>query len=611
MRCKLSFWKDMGRTWINRTVSRLFSAMSDPKKVDPPMREVEKTGKRKPLFDENGFKVRKVQEVANSTKGTDNGNQTIKEEDEDTQYIIDGKLRRTTPYFYTYMTYCKLRWRDRSLLDIFSNEFRLYPASYYVKALESGTVTLNGKKTNKDTIIKNGDLICHRIHRHEPPVSSGPVKIVYQDDKLVVIDKPSGVPVHPTGRYRHNTITYILKKEHGLPVHPINRLDRLTSGLMFLGKTAKAAENMVEQIKNREVSKQYIAKVVGEFPLGDIVVDKPLLTYDPRVSMNVVDEEKGKEAKTEFRRLSYDGEHSIVLCKPYTGRTHQIRVHLQYLGHPIINDPLYSSPDIWGDNLGKNGDFDREKIYERLEKVGKTMLTSSWLHRNNSGIPEGNFSEAGELLTGEKCEVCGQDLYTDPNPNDHELYLHAYKYDSKSPDPEHEGWSYNTELPEWAQEHAKKYMSLAIEEAKKSEPTETAFCVGALLVNGGKVLSTGYSRELQGNTHAEQCALDKYFDKFNTEYVPPGTELYTTMEPCSLRLSGNEPCLDRVLKQNGNISSVFVGVMEPETFVKKNVSYDKLTAANINYIKVDGFEEEAVAIAAKGHKDQAKCEHKH
>ncbi|KAG0688276.1 hypothetical protein C6P40_001189 [Pichia californica] len=547
------------------------------------------------LVDENGFKVRKIQDVAQKTTA-ENTDKTILEEDEDTKYIIDGKLRRTTPYFYTYMTYCKLRWRDRTLLDIFSNEFRLYPESYYVKALENGQVTLNGNKTNKDTVIRNGDLICHRIHRHEPPVSSKPVKIVYQDDKIVVIDKPSGVPVHPTGRFRHNTVTYILKKEHGLNVHPCNRLDRLTSGLMFLGKTAKSAENMVDQIKNREVSKQYIAKVVGEFPINEITIYKPVFTYDPRVSLNIVDENKGKEAKTVFRRISYDGKNSIVLCKPFTGRTHQIRVHLQYLGHPILNDPIYSSPDIWGEDLGKNGNFDKDKVVSILEQVGKTLPTSSYLHRHV------NREESGELLSGKQCEICGQDLYTDPDPNDLELYLHAYKYESNTDNTNNsKSWSYSTELPDWAQENAKKYMQLSIEEAKKSEPTPTAFCVGALLVNGGKILETGYSRELPGNTHAEQCALEKYFTKYNTDKVPPGTELYTTMEPCSLRLSGNEPCLDRVIKQDGNISSVFVGVMEPATFVKNNVSYDKLSDAGINYIKVDGFEEEATQIAAKGH----------
>lgn len=554
-----------------------------------------------PLVDENGFKVRKVQDVASKTPA--NTEKTIREEDEDTRYIIDGKLRRTTPYFYTYMTYCKLRWRDRTLLDVFSNEFRLYPESYYIKALETGKVTLNGVVANKDTVIKNGDLICHRIHRHEPPVSSRPIKIVHQDDDIVVIDKPSGVPVHPTGRYRHNTVTYILKKEYGLNVHPCNRLDRLTSGLMFLGKTAKSADNFVEQIKNREVSKQYIAKVIGEFPVEEVIVDRPVYTYDPRVSMNIVDDINGKEAKTSFKRLSYDGKHSIVLCKPFTGRTHQIRVHLQFIGHPIINDPIYSSPDIWGENLGKNGDFDKEKIFQTLEKVGKTVLSSSWLHRNHNNINKDleKLSASGELMSGKDCEICGQALYTDPDPNDLELYLHAYKYESTNTLDTKKKWSYNTELPDWAQEHAKKYMALAIEEAKKSEPTKTAFCVGAVLVNEGKVLETGYSRELPGNTHAEQCALEKYFAKHDTDKVPPGTELYTTMEPCSLRLSGNEPCLDRVIKQGGNISSVFVGVMEPATFVKNNVSFDKLTDSGINYVKVDGFDEEAVLIAARGH----------
>lgn len=553
-----------------------------------------------PLVDANGFKMRKVHEAASKAAVLGEEDKTVLEEDDKTEYIIDGGLRRTTPYYYTYMTYCKLRWRDRSLLDIFSKEFRLYPESYYVKALENGQVTLNGQRTNKDTIIKNGDLICHRIHRHEPPVSSRPVKIVHEDDELVVIDKPSGVPVHPTGRYRHNTVTYILKKEFGLSVHPCNRLDRLTSGLMFLGKTAKAAEKMVSLIRNREVSKEYIAKVVGEFPVGEIIVDKPLFTYDPRVSLNVVDENQGKEAKTVFKRLSYDGEHSIVLCRPHTGRTHQIRVHLQYLGHPIVNDPIYSSPDVWGPCLGKNGKFDKDSVVEILDGVGKTASTSSWLHRNN-----GSDGPVGEVMSGVKCETCGQEMYTDPDTRDLELYLHAYKYELKSDEKDGvKGWSYQTQLPEWAQESWKSYMQIALNEAKKSEPTPTAFCVGAALVNAGKVLATGYSRELPGNTHAEQCALDKYFAETGDQFVPEGTELYTTMEPCSLRLSGNEPCLQRVIKQDGRIGSVFVGVMEPTTFVKKNVSYEELTSHGIGYFKVDGFESEALAIAARGHEEQ-------
>lgn len=120
---------------------------------------------------------------------------------------------------FTYLTFCKLRWRDRNLLEVFSTEFRDKDREYYKEAIATGQVTINGKVANLDTIIRNGDQISHRTHKHEPPVSSRPIKIVYEDDELVVIDKPSGMPVHPTGRYRFNTVVMILKHEMGKNVH--------------------------------------------------------------------------------------------------------------------------------------------------------------------------------------------------------------------------------------------------------------------------------------------------------------------------------------------------------------------------------------------------------
>lgn len=498
-------------------------------------------------------------------------------------------------------------------MDIFTNEFRLYPKSYYERTLDGGRVFVDGKVAARDTILRNGALLAHKMHRHEPPVTSRPIGIVYQDEDIVVIDKPSGIPVHPTGRYRHNSVTNIMEREMGIKANPCNRLDRLTSGLMFLGKNRSGSDRLVKQIREREVSKEYMAKVVGEFPLGTLQVDVGLYCIEKRLALNGVDTENKfentKDASTTFQRVSYDpvSGTSIVLCKPHTGRTHQIRVHLQYLGHPIVNDPLYSSPDFWGDNLGRAGDYDSEDVVARLDKVGKTETARSWLHKGGEG----------EVLTGEQCPDCGIDLYSDPGPNDLDLYLHAYKYYSTE---EKHGWSYQTALPEWAREKSEDMMKKAIEEARKCGPTQTAFCVGCVLVNKGTIVSEGYSRELEGNTHAEQCALAKLGQ------VPYGTELYTTMEPCSERLSGNEPCLDRILKASANgdtqelslesyttlpgvtvisppqrITTCFVGVMEPGTFIERNVSFDKLTAAGIAYVKVDGFEEEAMAIAKNGH----------
>ncbi|KAK9347223.1 cytidine deaminase-like protein [Lipomyces starkeyi] len=152
------------------------------------------------------------------------------------------------------------------------------------------------------------------------------------------------------------------------------------------------------------------------------------------------------------------------------------------------------------------------------------------------------------------------------------------------------------------------YMTLALEEAKKCVPTPTAFCVGAVIVlpkgapgnttDKDIIISTGYSRELPGNTHAEQCSLDKLAD--NIRPPPKSAVIYTTMEPCSERLSGNVPCVDRIIG-SGIFKSVKVGVIEPDTFIKNNVGKQKLDAAGIQYVLVSGLEKECLEVATSGH----------
>lgn len=331
---------------------------------------------------------------------------------------------------------------------------------------------------------------------------------------------------------------------------------------------------------------------------GTHVVEEPLATVAPKVALNRVRAD-GKPAKTEFKRISYDGQTSIVRCRPYTGRTHQIRVHLQYLGYPIANDPLYSNEWVWGPELGKNGAGNDAEIEEKLNQIGRTQPAGSWINPVDYAkvdAEETAKKASGEVLTGEKCDVCKTDLFSDPSSNDLDLWLHALNYSSLAAENK---WSYQTDFPEWAIEPNRKFMELALEEARKCEGTTTAFSVGALLVKDGKILSTGYSRELPGNTHAEQCALEKYFAKNNgVREVPEGTELYTTMEPCSERLSGNLPCVDRILEA-GTIKTVFVGVLEPDTFVSNNTGKKKLTDAGIEYIHIPGYEKEALEIATK------------
>lgn len=152
-------------------------------------------------------------------------------------------------------------------------------------------------------------------------------------------------------------------------------------------------------------------------------------------------------------------------------------------------------------------------------------------------------------------------------------------------------------------------MQQALTLAKQSDPKPTNFRVGALVVDtsSNSILATGYTLELPGNTHAEQCCFLKLAEQHGvpedrlSEVLPPSLALYTTMEPCSKRLSGNLPCVERVLRLAGSIKKVYVGVLEPKKFVSDNTGQKTLEDAGIEVVHVGGLEEEILEVATAGH----------
>lgn len=157
-------------------------------------------------------------------------------------------------------------------------------------------------------------------------------------------------------------------------------------------------------------------------------------------------------------------------------------------------------------------------------------------------------------------------------------------------------------------------MRLAISLAQAAELRPDNYRVGALLFSPSTntVLSTGYTREIEGNTHAEQCALMKLAREHNLpedrvgEMIPRNTLLYSTMEPCVKRLSGNVSCVDKIIQtrqcgEDKGVGKVYVGLKEPATFVEGNDGFEKLRAAGIECEVVAGFEEETMTIASAGH----------
>jgi pyrimidine deaminase RibD-like protein len=159
-----------------------------------------------------------------------------------------------------------------------------------------------------------------------------------------------------------------------------------------------------------------------------------------------------------------------------------------------------------------------------------------------------------------------------------------------------------------------QYMRLALDQAQESPPKPSNFRVGALLVDAdtGAIISRGYTLECEGNTHAEQCCLLKLAREIYCseervgEALPPNTVIYTTMEPCNLRLSGNLPCVDRIIRTRGKngeqaIKKVYLGVKEPEKFVGENEGRKKLEGHGIECIHVPGLEERILSVAIAGH----------
>jgi tRNA pseudouridine32 synthase len=340
-------------------------------------------------------------------------------------------------------------------------------------SIEGGGIRVNGKVVESvHTRLKNGDVVSHTLHRHEPPVTAQPIGVVHEDDDIIVINKPAGVPVHPAGRYNYNSVVEIMRAERHYHFNPspCNRLDRLTSGIMFVGKHRKAAEAMSFQLKHRTVRKEYVARVIGEFPEGEVVCEQPIRLISPKLGLNRV-RVSGKEAKTVFRRLAYYppsageqdksaslngtsddgmawkslGGYSIVRCLPLTGRTHQIRVHLQFLGHPISNDPIYCNQRVFGLGLGRGDDVsdEDEDIIGRLSKMGKDEVAEAVAYHDE--LVDRYEKGKAEKMTGEVCPLCDTPLYSDPGPHELGIYLHARRYSCE------EGkWTYETPLPDWA-----------------------------------------------------------------------------------------------------------------------------------------------------------------
>lgn len=250
--------------------------------------------------------------------------------------VVITPFRFIKPYFFTFRCTAKARWFGRKLIDVFHQEFKHWDIETLEKRITDGDIVVNDREIDVDYEIREHDIIKHTIVRRECPVYDRPVVKLGETENYVAFLKPASIPVHATGGYNYNAMVKQIDKRY----YPVHRLDRVTSGIIVMAKTKAAAQNFGVMLEKNLIHKTYLARVRGEFPEEEITCDAPIREKEGNREIRECGE-GGKESVTKFKRLYTNGEESIVECHPITGRTHQIRVHLSHLGHPISNDPLY------------------------------------------------------------------------------------------------------------------------------------------------------------------------------------------------------------------------------------------------------------------------------
>lgn len=219
------------------------------------------------------------------------------------------------------------------------------------KLINKGLVKVNGKNVKPSRTVKARDLVEIKTLDQSKGVRPQNISldIIYEDRDIIVVNKPSGMVVHPAPGNPDNTLVNALLfhlknlSEVGEPERPgiVHRLDKQTSGVLIVAKTDQSYKSLVKQFKEREVEKIYLGIVHGNFAEKEGTIDMPIGRNRIHRKKMTVTAKGGKPSVTEFKVEKNLGEFSLLKINPKTGRTHQIRVHLSHIGHPILGDIKY------------------------------------------------------------------------------------------------------------------------------------------------------------------------------------------------------------------------------------------------------------------------------
>ncbi len=255
------------------------------------------------------------------------------------------------------------------------------------KLIKQEKILVNERKVNNNYLVTKNDCIQindeldFEIHVDAEDI---PIDVIYENDDLLVINKESGMVVHPAPGNYHNTLVNALLGKYSLSndkIRPgiVHRLDKDTSGLMLVAKNDETHGKLAEMIKDRKVKRTYLALVSGVINHETGTIDAPIGRDPKNREKMMVTDINSKNAITHFKVLNRFKNHTLIECNLDTGRTHQIRVHMSYIGYPIVNDPLYGKEIIDKDfgqllhsqKISFNNPRDNEKLFFEVDAPKK------------------------------------------------------------------------------------------------------------------------------------------------------------------------------------------------------------------------------------------------
>ncbi len=248
-------------------------------------------------------------------------------------------------------------------IDKFLVENTEYTRSKIQKMIDNDCILVNGKSIKSSYTLKAGDQIEVKDYEENTDIlpENIPLDIYYEDDDLIVVNKPSGMVVHPApGNYTGTLVNALMYHTNNLStvntsIRPgiVHRIDADTSGLLLVAKNDKAHNILAEAIQKKEVVREYIALVEGVIKEDSATIDAPIGRDVNNRKKMCVTRDNSKEAVTHIRVLKRFTDATLIRCKLETGRTHQIRVHLSYIGHPVVNDPVYGRRKLINPKFGQ------------------------------------------------------------------------------------------------------------------------------------------------------------------------------------------------------------------------------------------------------------------